>query len=202
VGVVSADGDGDARPDVTRAVTGTESVVPPEAWGPAGARPPGCAEGLCCTGLDGAGEAPDGAGQCPVIFRISGTGSGLGDAVATAVEVLTGFGTLDVSAVAVDDASDAVDALGFVSRIEPTVTAPEPCATGLTVAGDAFVDVRPGTTVCFVIHAAQNTIVEPTTEPQIFMATIQVWGDHVTVLDERDVYFLVPPVIEGPGGPD
>jgi hypothetical protein len=29
------------------------------------------------------------------------------------------------------------------------------------------------------------------------MATIQVWGDHVTVLDERDVYFLVPPEIPG-----
>jgi hypothetical protein len=44
--------------------------------------------------------------------------------------------------------------------------------------------------------------VEPTTEPQIYMATVQVWGDDVTLLDERDVYFLVPPVIEGPGGPD
>jgi hypothetical protein len=29
------------------------------------------------------------------------------------------------------------------------------------------------------------------------MATIRVWGDHVTVLDERDVYFLVPPEIPG-----
>jgi hypothetical protein len=202
VGVVSADGDGDARPDVTTAVTGTGSVVPPEAWGPAGTRPAGCAEGQCCTGLNGAGEAPDGAGQCPVIFRISGTGGGLSDAVATAVEVLTGYGTLDVSAVAVDDPSDAVDALQFISFIEPTVSAPEPCASGLTVSGDSFVDVRPGTTVCFVIHAAQNVAVEPTTEPQIFMATIQVWGDRVTVLDERDVYFLVPPEIEDPGGPD
>jgi len=72
----------------------------------------------------------------------------------------------------------------------------------LTIAGDTFVDVRPGTTVCFVIHARQNDVVEPTTEPQIFMATIQVWGDHVALLDERDVYFLVPPEVEDPGGPD
>ena len=89
VGVVSADGDGPARPDVTHAVTGTESYVPPEAWGPAASRPGGCGEGQCCTGLNGVGEAPDGSGRCPVIFGISGNGSGLGDAVADAVEVLS-----------------------------------------------------------------------------------------------------------------
>jgi len=38
-----------------------------------------------------------------------------------------------------------------------------------------------------------NTTVEPTDEPQVFMAFIDVIGDYVTILDTREVYFLVPP---------
>jgi hypothetical protein len=41
-----------------------------------------------------------------------------------------------------------------------------------------------------------NVSVMPTTAPQLFRATVQVYGDGVTLLDERDVFFLVPPEIE------
>lgn len=37
-----------------------------------------------------------------------------------------------------------------------------------------------------------------TREPQMFKAVITVFGDGVTALDTRDVYFLVPPEIAPP----
>jgi hypothetical protein len=30
----------------------------------------------------------------------------------------------------------------------------------------------------------------------MFRANIQVQGDRITILDEREIFFLVPPVIE------
>lgn len=129
-------------------------------------------------------------------------GGDFGNLVVEAVMAVAHGVPMDIAARAVDDPTDEVDAMLFIDRIVPATTAADPCASGLTVEGDAFIDVLPGTMVCFDIFAARNETVEPTTEPQIYMATVQVWGDDVTVLDERNVYFLIPPVIEGPGGPD
>jgi hypothetical protein len=39
-----------------------------------------------------------------------------------------------------------------------------------------------------------NTTVMPTASPQLFRAQVDVIGDGVTVLDTRDVYFVVPPI--------
>jgi hypothetical protein len=112
---------------------------------------------------------------------------------------------MDITAVPVDDPSDGVDAVAaFVWNVVPNTTAGAPCTPGLPTldydgdgTGDTFLDVTPGTIVCFDVIPKQNDTVAPTEDPQTFMATIRVWGDHVTVLDERDVYFLVPPVIPG-----
>jgi hypothetical protein len=197
-------GAGDARLHTRAAVDQTGARVPPGAWGPAGTRPPACAPGQCCTGIDGAGEAADGAGQCPLLFRLNGnTGSGLGNAVATAVEVLTSFGSLDIGADPQDDPSDAVDAVAaFVARVEANASAASPCASGLTAVdtsgdgvSDTFDAVTPGTRVCFDVVPKMNTTVQPLPTPQMFRATVVVAGDGVTTLDTRDVFFLVPPVI-------
>ena len=188
------------------AINATGAVVPPTAWGPAGSRPAGCAVGQCCTGLSGAGEATDGAGNCPLKFQINSSGTGLGDAVADGIEALTGFGTLDISSDPQDDPTDAVDAVAeFVERIEANPTAPPPCAPGLTAIdiaptdgiNETFADVTPGTTVCFDVIPKMNTTVMPLTTPQMFKATVVVEGDLITVLDTRDIYFLVPPEIPG-----
>ena len=203
IGVVSSVGDGDGRPEVLEAVNASGAVVPPTAWGPAGSRPASCAVGQCCTGLNGVGEASAG-GMCPLIFRIDGTGAGLGTAVADAVEALTGFGTLDIGADPQDDPSDSVDAVAeFVERIEANPTAPAPCASGMVAIdvapvdgiNDTFQSVTPGTTVCFDVIPKMNTSVMPTDMPQMFMATIVVEGDGITTLDTRDIFFLVPPEI-------
>ncbi len=50
-----------------------------------------------------------------------------------------------------------------------------------------------GTPVCFDIYPKMNVSVPGTGEPQLFKVYIDVYGDNVTVLDTREVYFLVPP---------
>ncbi len=185
------------------AVNSTNSVVPPDAWGPAGVRPANCAVGSCCTGQNGAGQAPTG-GNCPLVFRVSSTGAGLSDAVATAIQVLTTYGQFDISGVPEDDPTDSVDALAaFVSRIEATANAGAPCANGITVTdvntdgvNETFPNVNPDLTVCFDVVPKMNTTVPPLETPQMFEAEIIVYGDWVTVLDRRTIYFLVPPEVE------
>ena len=65
---------------------------------------------------------------------------------------------------------------------------------------DTFQGVRPGTPVCFDIIVKQNDTVPPTAMPQMFRANLQVLGDGFTPLDTRDIFFLVPPLIQVSGG--
>jgi hypothetical protein len=120
---------------------------------------------------------------------------------------------LDVSAQAVDlvDPGETVDAVAaFVDHLEPNSTG----APGLTSTGgfgttdltgidadsfaDTFLDVTPGAPVCFDIIPKQNDTVPATLVPQVFRAQINVIGDGFTPLDDRVVYFLVPPRIPDP----
>ncbi|MCK9462343.1 MAG: thrombospondin type 3 repeat-containing protein [Proteobacteria bacterium] len=144
----------------------------------------------------------------PLTIAGSTSGTGLGDNVVNAVETLANGVPMDISVVARDDTSDAVDATIFIDNIVPnTVGGVEDpmnplviCVGGLATANtdadpqpDMFVDVLPGTPVCFDIYPKMNTTVEETGEPQLFHAFVDVIGDSITVLDTRDVYFLVPP---------
>jgi hypothetical protein len=148
----------------------------------------------------------------PLVFGISASGTGLGSEVVDAIETLAHQVPLDISAVGRDDDTDAVDATIFINRIVPNtaggVSDPtDPtlvCVGGLATADadgdtveDTFVDVLPGTGVCFDIYPERNMTVPATEEPQVYMAYIDVVGDGITVLDTREVYFLIPPVIEG-----
>jgi hypothetical protein len=144
-------------------------------------------------------------------FEIPSDGTGIGDQVVDAIEILAGQVVMDISARAVDvveSATDTVDTTLFVERIEPNTAGgvEDPahpgmvCVGGLPVAdsdgdtyNDVFTDVLPGTIVCFDIIARQNDTVPATTEPQLFRGQVEVLGESVTVLDTRDVYFLVPP---------
>ena len=61
-------------------------MVPPSHGGAAaGARPAGCNVGQCCTGRGGAGEAPDGSGLCPLVFKIPNNGTGLGNQIVSGI---------------------------------------------------------------------------------------------------------------------
>ncbi|WP_437676261.1 VWA domain-containing protein [Sorangium sp. So ce131] len=206
IGMVTNDVVGsEAKADLVAGALATGSVVPPTAWGPAGMRPPQCGVEQCCTGADGRGVAATN-NKCPLVFNVSGGGAGLNVAVVQAIKVLTTYVTLDISASAEDDESDAVDAVSaFVDRIIANNGAPEPCTPGLRVVDknldgvpDTYTNVFPGPTVCFDVLPRANTSVRPTTEPQVFTANIVVTGDSVTTLSSRKIYFLVPPEIPVP----
>jgi hypothetical protein len=149
----------------------------------------------------------------PLIFP----GAGMADVdtgIVDAISTLARSTPLDISARGVDvDHGDGVDATIFIERIVPNTTGgvtdpTDPtlvCVGGLPTEDtdadgfpDTFPDVTPGTPVCFDIIAKMNDTVMPTDAPQIFQAQIEVVGDGVTVLDTRDVYFLVPPIDGSP----
>lgn len=154
--------------------------------------------------------AVDGTGA-PLIFPASDATTVAG-AVVDAITTLASSTPLDITARArdvVEGPADTVDATIFIERIEPNTTGgiadpSDPtliCVGGLPttdVDGDGFAetypDVAPGTPVCFDIVARRNSTVMPTAEPQVFRAQVDVVGDGITVLDTRDVYFLVPSI--------
>jgi hypothetical protein len=152
----------------------------------------------------------------PLIFGISSSGTGLGTEVVSAIETLAHQVPLDISTDSRDDDTDGVDARVFIHAIVPNTVGgiADPrdptlvCVGGLTTAdadgdttADTFIDVLPGNPVCFDIYPERNMTVPATDEPQVFKAYVDVIGDGITVLDTRDVYFLVPPVITtGPPG--
>lgn len=206
IGMATTDGNsGETKADLTAGALATGSVVPPSAWGPTEMRPSQCAVDQCCIGDNGRGVAATN-GKCPLVFSVSLRGTGLNLAVIQAIKVLTTYVTLDISAAAEDDETDAVDAVSaFVDRIIANNLAPEPCTSGLRVVdknldgvADTYANVFPGPTVCFDVIPKINVSVPPTTEPQVFTANIVVTGDSVTTLSTRKVFFLVPPEIPVP----
>ncbi|MBW2264386.1 MAG: hypothetical protein JRG91_20670, partial [Deltaproteobacteria bacterium] len=62
---------------------------------------------------------------------------------------------------------------------------------------DYFTLVDPGVSVCFDIIPLRNTTIPASTIPLRFGATIEVIGDEHTPLDERTIYFIIPPEIPG-----
>ncbi len=193
VGIASQGGWGDVRSELVATATVTGAVVSPGDFGDA------CAAGQCCTGLSGAGEAPAASGDCPLVFTITSSGTGLGSTIVNGITLLTSFAAIDISAEPVDAPEDGLDAVAaFVASVLPTSVG-DGCTAGLTIVGGAFIDVQPGTPVCFEVVPRENTTVMPTGEPQLFRATIRVLGDGVTELDARDVFFLVPADADAPG---
>jgi hypothetical protein len=136
----------------------------------------------------------------PLVFGIDQYGNGIDVEVVNAVDALAHDVPLDISALGRDDESDDVDATVFIDYITP-FNENTPLCTGDLVTldidddtiNDVFVDVMPGTPVCFDVVPAENTTVPATGDPQLFVAFIDVLGDFITVLDTREVYFLVPP---------
>lgn len=149
-----------------------------------------------------------GADGSPLVFPSAGAAT-VDASVIEAINALAASTPLDISARAIDaDDGEMVDATQFIERIEANsvggVTDPRDgttiCLGGLPTTdtdGDGFDDtfpgVIPGTPVCFDVIPRMNTTVMPTDMPQVFRAIIEVVGDGVTVLDEREVFFLVPP---------
>jgi hypothetical protein len=137
-------------------------------------------------------------------------GGAVSSAVIDAVRTLANGTRFDISIRYQDDPADSVDTFAaFVARVEAN-TAGDPargCAarSAIDTNGDSVLDTFPdvvsGQRVCFDIIVKQNDTVMPTTMPQIFQASLHVIGDGFTELDQRAIYFLVPPTVPPPGGP-
>ncbi|NMC68875.1 MAG: hypothetical protein GYA57_02265 [Myxococcales bacterium] len=157
--------------------------------------------------------AVDAAGN-PLVYGIPGTGTGLGAQVINAVQTLANNVPIRVDAQFIDDPADAVDTrTAFLDYLEtntsgrtiydPATRTDRICtrATSADSDGDAhpdyFPSLLPGTSVCWDIHVRRNEAVPATSDAQIFHAAIHVIGDLFTPLDSRDIFFLVPPEIQG-----
>lgn len=186
------------RIDMEEAARATGAVVDPSAFD-LGGRPAGCAANQCCTGLDGAGRAADGDGSCPLVFDVAANGSGqFTSRIVNAVRVLTNFAVLDISSRTrsteqLTATGATIDPADFITDIIPVGLTPEPMGgVQLDPTGRIFLDVAPGTEATFDVNA-ENTIVPPAPDPQVFSLAIQVRGDGVTTLDTRQVVIIVPP---------
>jgi len=140
----------------------------------------------------------------PLVF--DGDGPGVVPAVTSAINEIVEGVPLRVTIAATDEPGDDGDALQFIDRLQTNTTDPG-CSMLMTEDtdadgfDDAFPAVTPGSPVCWDVIPLQNDTVMPTTVPQVFQARLTVSGDG-SPLDARIVYFLVPPDVELPGGPD
>lgn len=107
---------------------------------------------------------------------------------------------IDVTISPEDQPNDAGDALQFIDYLEANVSGQGNCTSGLDTDDtdldgyqDAYPGLLPGIPVCWDVHPIPiNTTVPPKPEPQLFVAKLKVLGDG-SLVDDRDVYFLVPP---------
>ena len=138
-------------------------------------------------------------GNAPLVFN--GADANAAAAIENGIRTLANGLPLDINAVAEDDATDSVDAVAaFVDHLETLQLGTAQCANGLNDVDtnadgfdDKYVQVRTGTPVCWKVVSKPNTTVPATDAPQLFRAKVKVYGDGVTQLDERNVFFLVPP---------
>lgn len=142
----------------------------------------------------------------PLVFDASATGTGIDTVVTDAINEIVEGVPLRVTIDAVDEPGDDGDSLQFIDRLETNTTGPG-CSMVATEDSDSdgvqdtFPSVTPGTPVCWDVVPLQNDTVMPATTPLVYKARLTVYGDG-SPLDSRLVYFLIPPRIVGPGGPD
>jgi hypothetical protein len=181
----------------------TGTVVLPAAWDLApGGRPPGCAAGECCTGIDGAGVPPDPSGSCPLVYRAPFGGVGLGASAADGVFLSARYGAIDVTSV-IDGVTEDIDGVplpmpittaDFISTVTPLDHGPSPLsgATPPVLTPTAFQSVIPGTSLTFAV-SAENDLVPQTDAPRLFTAEIRIRGDGCYDVGAKTVLLLVPP---------
>ena len=133
----------------------------------------------------------------PLVFDISGDGTGLDSTVVTAITELVGGTPQDVNTrtANVDGNPDGFDATQFIVSITPVEGYSPAGIPGMGyVSKDAttFYGVTPGTLVDFAVDF-HNSVRPGAERAQIFRARIVVVGNRVADLDTREVYIVVPP---------
>ncbi len=179
----------------------TGALVPPEAWDVAG-HPPGCAVGQCCTGVNGAGVAPDAAGMCPLTYLAASNGTGVDASIVAGIQMVARYAPFDVNrewdgltadqdGVALPMGTTTADFVKAVTPLSHGVV-PVPGVPNPVLTATNFQGVVPDTDVTFTVEAF-NDFVPQGPAPRLFVATIRVLADDCGALDERNVFILVPP---------
>jgi hypothetical protein len=150
-------------------------------------------------------------GDLPLVRPGSADGDGLGAVIVDALQTLAVDVPVDVRVLIEDDPADGVDVVSaFVDHVAVDVTGrvvvhpvtgeSRVCTAGFATAdddGDGWADillsVPPGVAGCAVVVPKRNSTVPATREPQLFRAVLRMTIDGRSPVDERDVYFLVPP---------
>jgi len=191
----------------------TASNLPPSAFdGPS--KPAGCGAGQCCTGLSGAGKAPDApGGRCRLNFTVASTGTGVSGSIVSAIQALASGSVYDILPELSNDPTNAggVDATKFIDRLEAFADATIGCAgtprksTSTMAYNDMIGGIVAGKqTACFKVIPKINETVPPKDVAQFFKAKINMKGiapgaivtpttPRVDLGDERTALFLVPP---------
>jgi len=140
----------------------------------------------------------DGSGT-PMVFNISGSGTGLGTSLVEAIRTLAEETPQDLSTTVRDGADfpagiEPRDAAMFIKAITPFEAYDGAAPIGIDVIPRddvQFYDVTPGVQVIFKVRFL-NDFVPPLRSSQIFRATIIVLGNGIAELDDREVVIVVP----------
>jgi hypothetical protein len=147
---------------------------------------------------------------------VDGADAQAADAIACALQAITSYLPQDVTPVLLNDpanvtaAGDPLDAVAtFVDALATDQQGTLACSTGHAVAdrdgdgaSETYLDIYPGSRVCWTLSVRANTTVAETPAgPQLFRAFLELHGEGGARLDRRTVFFVVPPLVEGPGGP-
>jgi hypothetical protein len=141
----------------------------------------------------------------PFVYFIGNDGAIVVASAKQAILELVRGVPLNVTIQSEDLPNDDGDALQFIDYLEVNISGQGNC-TNVTPTADTDADGRDdsfpsllgGTPVCWDVHPVPiNDFEQPATYPKVFVARLTVLGDG-SPLDARDVYFLIPPVIEGP----
>ncbi len=197
----------------------TSSYAPPSAF----------PTGTCQTGVSGAAVAADGpmvggVRQCRLVFSFNSSGTGLATSVVDGVVAILNSIKFDVYVRAIDDTSDAVDAVNaFMTKVEPQPAGGTDPVTGSVCevfsatlladkyntpkaaagAGDikeTITALNPGKYYCYSVVPKPNTTVAATSVVQTFKASLRVLADKPTggtfiLGSDREVLFIVPPLV-------
>ncbi|HSA33116.1 MAG TPA: hypothetical protein P5077_05265 [bacterium] len=131
------------------------------------------------------------------IFQTGYSGNGLSSEIAAAVKELVENIAMDVSTTRASVANPySIDTTQFIVDIIPSYS--DPADSYASKDTTTFYQVKPGINIFFDV-TFKNEVFEPTTtENTLFRAHIQVLGEGA-LLDERDVFIIVPGIKDDGG---
>ncbi len=164
-----------------------------------------CTSPLQCAEQLGTTSGTVDSNNDPFVYPIGNDGTTLVAQTRQAVLELVRGVPLNTTIGAEDLPGDDGDALQFIDYLEVNVSGTGNCTNvsptldtdnPLDGHDDSFPELLGGTPVCWDVHPIPlNDFVPATAVPQVFVARLTVYGDG-SPLDQRDVYFLVPPVVD------